>query len=117
MKSEFMETINELMTLERLLLEIDARVKLELTLGDAVKLSKYLEEIGEITSLYFSLQEEHFRKYNDAEKLNEYHNRLSGDTIDYDTRKVKKFINDVSSKVVNKELGEILSKNRYWSYI
>ncbi len=112
-----METINELITLERLLLEIDSRVKFELSLGDVIKLSKYLDEIGEMTSLYFSVQEEFFKKYNDADKLNEYHDKLSGDFIDYDTREVKKFINDVTSKTKNDNLTEIIIKNRYWSYI
>jgi hypothetical protein len=112
-----METVNELMTLERLLLEIDLRGKFELSLRDAIYLSQYIDEIGEMTAIYFELQNEFFKKYNDTDKLNEYHRKLSADEVDYDTRKVKKFINDVFSKTKSEDLKKIIRQNRYWSYI
>ena len=108
-------TVNELMTIERFLLEIDTRFKFTLSFSDAYKLYNYLKDVGRITNLYFELLEEFYRKKPDKDKLNEYKNKISGDKIDFDIKEIQNFIDDVFNTTKDEDFKNIVLKNRYWT--
>lgn len=110
-------TISNLMVLERLLLEIDARFKYEMNFGDAYTLHKLLKEVGKITSYAFLIQDEYHKKFNDVDKLKEYHKMIMESEIitDTDYREIIKFIEYVSFKFKNEEFDKILNRVKFWN--
>ena len=110
-------TVNNLMILERLLLEIDARLKYEMNFGDAYTLYKLLKEVGRITSYAFLIQDEYHKKFNDVEKLKEYHKMImeSEITTDTDYRDIIEFIEYVSFKFKDEEFDKILNNIKFWN--
>lgn len=109
-----MITIEELMVIERFLLEIDVRFKFDLPFSEALKLYEFLKSVGRITNLYFKLLDEHYAKYNDPIALQEYRNKISGEEIEFDTEEIKKFIDNIYERVDNVEFKNIVLKNRFW---
>lgn len=107
--------IKELMIIERFLLEINNKIKFELSFNDNIKLYEYSKEIGRITNLYFLLQEEFHEKINDTEKLKEYHSKLLNEDIDFNYENVIKFIEKIYNETNNDELKNIVDKNRFWN--
>ena len=110
-----MVKIDELMRIEKILLEINNRYKFNLKLGEAVMLQDLLREIGRITNFYFLLQEEFFRKHGDKEKLQEYHNSLKEDNIYFNVSEAIKFINGVYDKLADEELKKIIDSTKFWN--
>ena len=110
-------TVSNLMILERLLLEIDARLKYEMNFGDAYTLYKLLKEVGRITSYAFLIQDEYHKKFNDVEKLKEYHKMImeSEITTDTDYRDIIEFIEYVSFKFKDEEFDKILNNIKFWN--
>ena len=106
--------INNLMVLERLLLEIDARFKFDLEFGEAYKLHEFLRSVGKITSYAFLIQDEYHQKYQDAEKLKEYHNMVMSSYVEFNYEEVIDFITDVNVKVKNEEFENIISEIKFW---
>ena len=109
-----MITVKNLMTLERLLLEIEERFKFQLRFAEVIELNSFISEIGKITDLFFSLQEEHYRKYGDNEALSEYHEKLMNDKVKINTSKMVSFVKDICNRFVDDEFGEIVVKNQFW---
>jgi hypothetical protein len=109
-----MITIEELMVIERFLLEIDVRFKFDLPFSEALKLYEFLKSVGRITNLYFKLLDEHYSKFNDPIALQEYRNKISGEEIEFDTEEIKKFIDNIYERVDNVEFKNIVLKNRFW---
>ena len=109
-----MITIEELMVIERFLLEIDVRFKFDLPFSEALKLYEFLKSVGRITNLYFKLLDEHYSKFNDPIALQEYRNKISGEEIEFDTEEIKKFIDNIYERVDNVEFRNIVLKNRFW---
>ena len=109
-----MTTIEELMVIERFLLEIDVRFKFDLPFSEALKLYEFLKSVGRITNLYFKLLDEHYSKFNDPIALQEYRNKISGEEIEFDTEEIKKFIDNIYERVDNIEFKNIVLKNRFW---
>lgn len=85
-------TVNNLMKLEKQLLEINDKMMFELSIADYLKLETFLKEIGRITNTYFFLQNEFYKRYGDKEKLKEYHDRILNEEFEYNTKEVKEFI-------------------------
>ena len=110
-------TVSNLMILERLLLEIDARFKYDMNFGDAYTLHKLLKEVGKITSYAFLIQDEYHKKFNDVDKLKEYHNMIMESEIvtDTDYRNIIEFIEQVSFKFKDDEFDEILNRIKFWN--
>lgn len=110
-------TVNNLMILERLLLEIDARLKYEMNFGDAYTLHKLLKEVGKITSYAFLIQDEYHNKFNDVEKLKEYHKMImeSEITTDTDYRDIIEFIEYVSFKFKDEGFDKVLNNIKFWN--
>ena len=109
-----MITVKNLMILERLLLEIENRFKFQLRFADVIELNGFIEEIGKVTDLFFTLQEEHYRKFGDNDALSEYHEKLMNDSVSLNTSKMIAFVKDVSNRFVDDEFGEIVVKNQFW---
>lgn len=109
-----MITVKNLMTLERLLLEIEERFKFQLRFAEVIELNGFISEIGKITDLFFSLQEEHYRKYGDNEALSEYHEKLMNDKVKINTSKMVAFVKDICNRFVDDEFGKIVVKNQFW---
>ena len=110
-------TVSNLMILERLLLEIDARLKYEMNFGDAYTLHKLLKEVGKITSYAFLIQDEYHNKFNDVEKLKEYHKMImeSEITTDTDYRDIIEFIEYVSFKFKDEGFDKVLNNIKFWN--
>ena len=107
--------INNLMALERLLLEIDARFKFDLEFGEAYKLHEFLKSVGKITSYAFLIQDEYHQKYKDVEKLKEYHKLVMDSFVEFNYKEVIDFIIDVNGKVKNEEFENIISEIKFWN--
>lgn len=107
--------VNELMILERLLLEIDARFKYEMNFGDAYKLHQLLTLVGKITSYAFLIQDEYHQKFNDAEKLKTYHKMVMDSDIEFDYTDAINFINYTASKYGNEEFEKIMKEIKFWN--
>jgi len=109
-----MVKLKMLMVIERFLLEIDIRFKFMLDFGRALKLHDYLKDIGRITSYSFLIQDEFQQKYNDLEKLKEYHDKIMDSEIEYNISEVVKFIEDINEEFKDEEFDNIILKNKFW---
>ncbi|MBO6256069.1 MAG: hypothetical protein J6O49_20900 [Bacteroidaceae bacterium] len=109
-----MITVKNLMILERLLLEIESRFKFQLRFAEVIELNGFIEEIGKVTDLFFTLQEEHYRKFSDNDALSEYHEKLMNDKVKMDTSKIIAFVKDISNRLYDEEFADIITKNQFW---
>jgi hypothetical protein len=107
--------LNDLMGLERLLLEIDIRYKFDLSFNDAYLLYEYLKNVGRITSYFFLIQDEFYQKYNDKDKLKEYHDRLLNDSLEFNYNGIVEFIDRVSlTNNDDDEFKTLVNKIKFW---
>lgn len=106
--------LKELMVLERILLEFDVKYKFELDFGDAYKLHTYLNKVGKITSYAFLIQDEFHSKYNDTEKLKEYHNKVMDSTIYFNYGDIVEFIENVLNTHGDREFQELVETVKFW---
>lgn len=109
-----MVKLKMLMVIERFLLEIDIRFKFMLDFGRALKLHDYLKDIGRITSYSFLIQDEFQQKYNDLEKLKEYHDKIMDSEIEYNISEVVRFIESINEEYKDEEFENIILKNKFW---
>ena len=107
--------ITEVMTVEKLLLEIDSRLKFKLSLNDALKLYNYLKKIGGITNFFFYTQDEFSRKYPDKEKVKAYNRKLMSEKIEFDLSGAEDFIDRIFEETDDKEFKDVVLKNRFWA--
>lgn len=110
-------SVSNLIKIERLLLEIDSRFKYIMNFGDAYTLHRLLEEVGKITSYAFSIQEEYNEKFNDVEKLKEYHTMIMDSMVitNTDYREIISFIEYVNFKFKDEEFDKLLNDIRFWN--
>ena len=107
--------LKELMVLERILLEFDVKYKFELDFSDAYKLYSYLTKIGKLTSYAFLIQDEFHNKYNDTEKLKEYHNKVMDSTVYFNYGDIVKFIDELNEKFKDEKIGSLILNNTFWT--
>ena len=107
--------LKELMVLERILLEFDVNHKFELDFGDAYKLHAYLTKVGKITSYAFLIQDEFHKKYNDTEKLKEYHEKIMDSTVYFNYGDIVKFIDELNEKFKDEKIGSLILNNTFWA--
>ena len=87
--------ISEIMTVERILLEIDKKFKFDLSFNDSLKLYNYLKEVGRVTNFFFYIQGEFSKKYQDQEKLMKYRSKLFSEALDIDLTDIEHFIDNI----------------------
>lgn len=107
--------LRELMVLERILLEFDVNHKFELDFGDAYKLHAYLTKVGKITSYAFLIQDEFHKKYNDTEKLKEYHEKIMDSTVYFNYGDIVKFIDELNEKLKDEKINSLILNNMFWA--
>lgn len=107
--------LKELMVLERILLEFDVKYKFELDFGDSYKLYSYLTKVGKLTSYAFLIQDEFHNKYNDTEKLKEYHNKIMDSTVYFNYGDIVKFIDELNEKFKDEKIGSLILNNTFWA--
>ena len=106
--------LNDLMGLERLLLEIDVKYKFDLSFNDVYMLHMHLGNVGKITSYFFLIQDEFYKKYNDVDMLKDYHNRLMNDTIEFDYDDILLFIEKILNIYGNDEFKKLVETVKFW---
>ena len=106
--------LNDLMGLERLLLEIDIKYKFDLSFNDVYMLHRHLGNVGKITGYFFLIQDEFYKKYNDTDKLKEYHNKLINDSIEFDYDDIIKFIENVLNTHGDHEFQALVETVKFW---
>ncbi len=106
--------LKELMVLERILLEFDVKYKFELDFDDAYKLYTYLNKVGKITSYAFLIQNEFHEKYNDTEKLKEYHKLVMDGTIEFDYDDILLFIKKTLNTYGDDEFQKLVETVKFW---
>ena len=106
--------VKDLMVLERLLLEIDLRFKFDLDFNDAYKLYDYLKTVARITNYTFLIQEEFHKKFNDTDKLKEYHSTIMESYVDFESKDIIDFIEKINSRFENAEFQNIMTDIKFW---
>ena len=92
LKRKNMVKINDLMKIEKSLLEINTNHKFELPFDDFISLTNMLKDIGRITNYYFYLQQVYYDTYQDKDKLEEYQKSLKNDDLSYNTDQANEFL-------------------------
>ena len=106
---------NDLITLERILLEIDFAHKFDLDFNEAYKLYMYLKDVGRITNYAFLMQGDYSKAYGeDKEKVMEYHNKVMNSKIDFDYKGIVDFIDSVSKKINDERIDKMIEINKFW---
>ena len=107
-----MATINKFIDAERILLEIDDKYKFKLSFNDMLKLRDYINSVGELTSFYFNIQSDFFKKTQDINELSKFNDRISNEEIDTDLNfdELKKFINRIVNQIGSNDLYNLLDK-------
>lgn len=108
--------ITEIMTIERLLLEIETRDKFNLSFNDSLKLYNFLREIGEITNFFFFIQEEFSKKYQDDEKLKSFKSKIMSEKIDFDISDYVSFIDHVLQTTDDEYIKTLILRNHFWAH-
>ena len=109
-----MTKVSELMTIERLLLEIENRFKFSLSFENVRLLYDYLKTVGKVTNLFFMLQEDYYNRFKDKEKLKEYHEKLLSDKVNLNVSKMIRFIDWMDETTDDEEFKNLVVKNKFW---
>lgn len=84
--------VSDLVLLEKLLLTIDRDFKFSIGFGNAYRLSELLSSVGAVTSYAFSIQNEHYARFKNAESLRMYHDEVMESEVEFDYSGVVNFI-------------------------
>ena len=110
-----MSTIGDIIALEEILLRADTKYRYQYTLNELLKNEKYLKEIGTITNIFLSAQNEYGKRLDKSnkeeykKKLFEYHNHLVQGEIDYDYSGCFEFIKEINDKYFDNELKDLFN--------
>ena len=109
-----MITIKNLMTIERILLEINAKYKFELSFNTVYKLSEFLRNIGRITNYSFLIQDEFNQQDLSREEKLDYHVKILNSEVDYDWTKAASFIGELMEELKNEEVNRLVDNLKFW---
>ena len=109
-----MITVKNLMSIERILLEIYTKHKFELDFNSVYKLYDYLRVIGRITNYSFQIQDEYYQTTKDEEKMKAFHEKVLNGEVDYDWVDVASFIGELMEELKNDEVNEMVNKLKFW---
>jgi hypothetical protein len=96
-----MAKIEDLISIEKQLLEIEDKHKFDITLDELIELEEHTKKVGAITSIYFNVQFEFSRKFDDENKLQKYHDKLTECELTFDYDSILNFIATIKSKYGN----------------
>ena len=110
-----MITIKEILKYEGILLQIEEKSKFEMQFPEIYHLKFLLSRLGDVTNYLFFLQDEHYKKYHDTEKLKEYHDKLMGGYVNtcFDMGIDERFLRNDIENLVNK-FGDEETKKLYY---
>jgi hypothetical protein len=93
-------TINDIIKVEKDLLQIQKEKKFQMNLSELITLTKYIKEVGEITSLYFNTLYDFSKTINNIKQLTDYKEKIDGCFLneDIDLCVIKQFINKIFEK-------------------
>ena len=77
-------------------------------------LHRHLGNVGKITSYFFLIQDEFYKKYNDTDKFKKYHNKLINDSIEFDYDGIIKFIENVLNTHGDHEFQALVETVKFW---
>ena len=105
-------TITDIMNVERVLLEIQSRHIFDLEMSEVLTLFSYLRRIGDMTNLFFYVQEMYTDRHGGTDGLEEYRERLMSDgNIGVDgIDDVLSFISNTCTRLGDDELTELAAK-------
>lgn len=109
-----MITVKNLMSIERILLEIYTKHKFELDFNSVYKLYNYLRVIGRITNYSFQIQDEYCQTTKDEEKMKAFHEKVLNGEVDYDWSDTALFIGKLMEELKNEEVNEMVNKLKFW---
>ena len=92
-------SIDKIMKIENILLQIEDKYKFKLEFNDLLKLKELILEIGKITELFFNIQIEFGEKYKDIELLKKYKEKLLNAKINFNVKKYIVFIDNIDKKL------------------
>jgi hypothetical protein len=92
-------SIDKIMKIENILLQIEDKYKFKLEFNDLLKLKELISEIGKITELFFNIQIEFGEKYKDIELLKNYKEKLLNAKINFNVKKYIAFIDNIDKKL------------------
>lgn len=92
-------SIDKIMQIENVLLQIEDKYKFKLEFNDLLKLKELILEIGKITELFFNIQIEFGEKYKDIELLKKYKEKLLNSKINFNVKKYIAFIDNIDKKL------------------
>ena len=93
-------SIDKIMKIENILLQIEDKYKFKLEFNDLLKLKELISEIGKITELFFNIQIEFGEKYKDIELLKKYKEKLLNAKINFNVKKYIVFIDNIDKKLM-----------------
>ena len=100
-------TFAKLLEIEKILMVVYRDFRFDMELADVVRLSEFLEGIGKVTDLGFSLQGDHFNRYGDDERLRAYHEKIMASVVEFDFYGLSSFIARVSESANKEELSAL----------
>lgn len=107
-------SVKNLMSLERILLEMSARMRFDIEFSEAYELLGYLREIGGITDYAFYIQEEYAKEYNDKELSKKYNEKIMSSSVKLDYGKITSFIDKISKSYENDDFSKIVDNLKFW---
>lgn len=93
-------SIDKIMKIENILLQIEDKYKFKLEFNDLLKLKELISEIGKITELFFNIQIEFGEKYKDIELLKKFKEKLLNAKINFNVKKYIVFIDNIDKKLM-----------------
>lgn len=103
--------IKDIMSLERVLLEFEAKHKFELDFDDAYTLHQQLAKVGKITNYAFLIQDEFHRRNDDIEELRGYHDKIMNSSVTFDYDETVSFIMRLDKIIKDEEIRLFIEKN------
>lgn len=91
-----MTKVGILINIEKALLMMDNAIGVPLSMK--LRLNKYKDEIGKVTSTYFKLLADFFKRTGDTKALEEYQMKLWEEELEIDTEEIEVFIDNWKDK-------------------
>ena len=99
--------VNYLMDIERILLEINDKYKFDLPFNEQYQVHYFLKIIGDITDYFFEIQNTFYGEIKNQDELQNYHDKMMNEEIEFDTTNVLKLIDKLLEEINDEELKKL----------